>query len=294
MKELGSVTRPDQVKLPPYYPNDPVILDDWAQYLDACRYTDREVGEVIARLEKEKILDQTVIFFMTEFLYDEGIHVPFVVRGPGIPAGATRDDLVQHIDMTAASLTLAGIPIPKTMQGRNVFAPDYRKRNAVFAARDRCDETVERIRCVRTERFKYIRNFYPERPHLQPNAYKDNKAIVKRLRQLHQEKKLDAVQELIFAPTRPKEELYDLQKDPSEINNLALDPAYKQTLAELRQSLEVWMEETDDRGRTPESAKMYDSDMKVYIDGKGTRNPERIREFEANIALMKKWASEGK
>ena len=62
--------------------------------------------------------------------------------------------------MTATSLALAGIDIPKWVQGRNVFAKDHAKRDAVFAARDRCDETMERIRSVRTERFKYIRNYF--------------------------------------------------------------------------------------------------------------------------------------
>lgn len=84
-----------------------------------------------------------------QFLYDEGLYVPFIVRGPGIPQGAIRDDLVEHIDMTASSLALAGIEIPKWMQGRNLFAKDYPKRDAVFAACDRCDGTVDRIRGVR-------------------------------------------------------------------------------------------------------------------------------------------------
>ena len=117
-KELGSNTTPEYVTLPPYYPRDPVILQDWADYLDACRYTDKEVGDVIARLEKEKLLDDTVVFFMTDhgishargkqFLYDEGTHVPFVVRGPGIGRGVVRDDLIEHIDLAATSLALAG------------------------------------------------------------------------------------------------------------------------------------------------------------------------------------------
>ena len=194
-QELGSNTKPEDVKLPPYYPRDPVILQDWADYLDCCRFTDKEVGDVIARLEKEKLLDDTVVFFMTDhgishargkqFLYDEGTHVPFVVRGPGIAKGAVRDDLVEHIDLAATSLALAGIEVPKWMQGRNVLAKDYAQRDAVFAARDRCDETMEHIRSVRTERFKYIRNYLTDRPHLQPCRYKDDKAIVQKLRELH-------------------------------------------------------------------------------------------------------------
>jgi arylsulfatase A-like enzyme len=301
-KELGSLTKPEDVKLPPYYPRDPLLLEDWARYLDACRYTDKQVGDVLKRLETEGILDQTVVFFMTDhgishargkqFLYDEGIHVPFVVRGPGIAKGKVRDDLIEHIDLAATSLALAGIEVPKGMQGRNVLATDYAKRDAVISARDRCDETVERLRSVRTDRFKYIRNFYPQRPHLQPNRYKDNKPIVQKLRELHAAGKLDELQEkLLFAPTRSAEELYDLQADPFETKNLAGDPAHRQTLEELRGRLDRWMKEANDRGREPEPGKMYDSDMAVYLGSKASAQSEVLRK---NIELMKQWARDGK
>ena len=172
------------------------------------------------------------------------------------------------------------------MQGSNVFAPDFQAHDTIFAARDRCDETVERIRSVRTDQFLYIRNFHPQRPHLQPNAYKDGKSIVQRLRELHAEGKLDAVSEkLLFSPTRPTEELYDWKADPWQVKNLAGDPAHKATLEKLRARLDQWITDTGDKG--PESEAMYDSDMKAYL-GKG--NPET----ERNIALMKQWAKEGK
>jgi arylsulfatase A-like enzyme len=291
------------VKLPPYYPRDPVILQDWADYLDCCRFTDKEVGDVVARLEKEKLLDDTILFFMTDhgishargkqFLYDEGTHVPFVVRGPGIAKGVVRDDPIEHIDLAATSLSLAGIEPPKWMQGRNVLAKDYSKRDATFAARDRCDETMEHLRSVRTDKYKYIRNYLNERPHLQPNRYKDDKAIVQKLRELHAAGKLDALTEkLLFSPTRPKEELYDLSADPHEIKNLADDPKHKATLETMRKQLADWEERTDDKGRKPEPMAMYDSDMKVYL-GEGTKKKVND-DLKRNIELNKKWASEGK
>jgi arylsulfatase A-like enzyme len=302
MRELGSVTKPEDVVLPPYYPRDPVILDDWAQYLDCCRYTDKEVGMVIDRLKNEGLLDSTIFFFMTDhgishargkqFLYDEGIHVPLVVRGPGIEAGKVRDDLVLQIDMTATSLALAGIEIPKWMQGRDLFAKDYKPRDAVISARDRCDETVEHLRSVRTSQFKYIRNYLNERPHLQPNRYKDGKAILQSLRALHAAGKLDPLQEkLLFAPTRPKEELYDLTADPFEVKNLAGDPAYRSVLEEMRKRLADWEVQTDDKGRKPEPEAMYDSDMAEYM---GKKEGPQTEILKKNIALMKKWAKEGK
>jgi arylsulfatase A-like enzyme len=295
--ELGSATPVDAVVLPPYYPRDPVMLEDWAAYLDSVRLTDDHVGHVLARLEREGILENTLVLFMTDhgishargkqFLYDEGTHIPFVIRGPGVPRGTVRADLIEHLDMAVLSLAAAGIPIPATMQGRNVLAADYRPRDAVFAARDRCDETVDRIRSVRTERFLYVRNFLPGRPHLQPNRYKDSKDIVKTLRALHAAGTLPALgEELLFRPMREAEELYDLTRDPWQVRNLAADPALAAVLADHRARLERWMVETRDPG--PESAEQYDSDMAAYLD----TNPDSA--LRATIALMKAWAAEGR
>ncbi|MEX2212608.1 MAG: sulfatase [Phycisphaeraceae bacterium] len=300
IQKLGSATSPDDVTLAPYYPRDPVLLGDWAAYLDSCRETDRVVGEILDRLKEDGLLDTTYVFFMTDhgishargkqFLYDEGMHVPFIIKGPGIAKGAVRSDLVEHIDMTATSLALAGIEIPSWMQGRDILAKDYKERDAVFAARDRCDETVEGIRAVRTQEYKYIRNFYPDRPMLQPNNYKDNKPILITLRKLHDAGKLTALQDkLLFAPTRAHEELYDLKADPFELNNLAGDPAHRDTLLKLRARLDEWMKKTDDKGRLPESDAMYDSDMAEYVGGRGGKGDSQT---EKNIALMKKWAIE--
>jgi arylsulfatase A-like enzyme len=295
-QEFGAAVQPQDVTLPPYYPRDAVLLRDWAAYLDAVRVTDKHVGQVLARLEQEGILENTLVVFMTDhgishargkqFLYNEGTHVPFVVRGPGVSKDAVREDLIEQIDLAALTLAAAGVPVPKTMHGRDVFAKDYQGREAVFAARDRCDETVERIRSVRTDRFLYIRNFHPQRPHLQPNAYKDGKSIVQALRTLHAAGALDPLSEkLLFAPTRQAEELYEWKVDRWQVQNLAAEPAHRQTLETLRARLDRWMDETNDHGA--ESEKMYDTDMVEYL-GKG--NPA----VEKNIALMKKWAAEGK
>lgn len=293
---FGQAVQPNEVTLPPYYPRHPALLQDWAAYLDSVRFTDKHVADVIARLEQEGILEQTLVIFMTDhgishargkqFLYDEGTHVPLVVRGPGIPRGQVRDDLVEHIDLAAMSLAAAAIPLPSSMQAKDVFAKDYQPRQAVFAARDRCDETVERIRSVRTDQYLYVRNFYPNRPHLQPNAYKDGKSIVQTLRALHAAGTLDPLPErLLFSPARPAEELYSWTTDPWQVTNLAGDASHQQTLAALRARLDRWMLESQDKG--PEAAAMYDSDMAVYI---GNGNPV----VEKNIALMKRWAAEGK
>jgi arylsulfatase A-like enzyme len=297
--ELGGATLPNSVTLPPYYPRDPVLLRDWAAYLDSVRFTDDYVGRVIERLESERLLDRTVVVFLTDhgishargkqFLYDEGTHVPLVVRGPGIAAGAQRNDLVEHIDLAALSLAAAGIPLPPAMQGQDLFATDYVPRDAVFAARDRCDETVDRIRSVRTNEYLYIRNFYPNRPVLQPCAYKDGKSILQSLRSLHQAGKLEPLAErLLFSETRPAEELYRWTEDRWQVTNLAAEATHQEALRGMRQRLDRWMEVTADRGA--ESEEMYDSDMEVYVGGRDGE-PEKV--ILRNIELMKRWASEG-
>jgi arylsulfatase A-like enzyme len=298
-RELGSATAPESVRLPPYYPRDPVLLRDWAAYLDSVRITDNHVGRVLARLEAAGLLGETLVVFMTDhgishargkqFLYDEGTHIPFIARGPGVPAGAVRDDLVEHIDLAAVTLAAAGLPLPPAMQAKDILAADYRPRDAVFAARDRCDETVDHLRSVRTRQFLYIRNGHPARPHLQPNAYKDGKSIVQTLRALHAAGTLEPLSDrLLFSPTRPPEELYAWNTDRWQIVNLANDPAHQDTLASHRQLLDQWLADSRDPGAESESR--YDSDMAVYLE----EAPAIADLLRHNIALMKQWAREGK
>jgi arylsulfatase A-like enzyme len=300
---LGSHTSPDDVTLPPYYPNDNAVLrQDWAAYLDSVRLTDAMIGEVLARLEAEGELDNTIVIFMTDhgishargkqFLYEEGIHVPFVVQGPGIEAGTVRNDLIEHIDIAALSLAAAGIDIPASMQAQDIFAADYTPRDAAYSARDRCDETVDYLRSVRTERIKYIRNYLHQRPHMMPNRYKDAKTIIVALREAHAAGELTPTQAPLFAPTRAPEELYDLVKDPHELNNLAGDPKYASLTKSMRWKLRDWEQRTGDKGR--ETAAMYDSDIVVQTAKVKNGNPDQLGVFLGNVAQMKAWDNEGK
>jgi len=303
-QQLGSVTSHQAVKLPPYLPADPVIVEDWAQYLDAVRYTDWEVGQILQRLEQAGDLENTFVFFITDhgishvrnkqFCYDGGVHIPLIIRGPGIKANAVRTDPVEHIDLAATSLALAGIGIPVGMQSRDILAEGYQPRKYAFSARDRCDETVDRIRSVRGQRFKYIRNFYPGRPYLQPNAYKDAKTIMKAMRRLQAAGKLNDKQAQIMADKRPAEELYDLVHDPHELHNLADDSDRQGQLKEMRLALSQWITKTGDRGQVPESAAMYDSDMALYLTGIRKRMPDRAQIIRQNIQWMKQRAAQEK
>ncbi len=279
------------VKLPPYYPDHPVLREDWARYLNSVIQTDIEVGRIVERLKEEGEYENTIIFFWTDhgishvrdkqYMYEGGIHVPLIVRGPGVEAGTVINNLVEHIDIPASSLAMAGINVPEHIQGCQLFDSSKSPREYVFSARDRCDETVERIRCVRTDRFKYIRNYFPNKPHTQPNRYKDNKEIMITMRKLYEEGKLTQEQERPFLPTRPLEELYDLQADPYELNNLAGSPDHQDTLVDLRLKLMNWMEQTRDLGQIPEPelaeiARHYPSSFDILGDKKNQQLVEDL------------------
>jgi len=301
-KEFGQATQVDDVTLPPYYPRDPVLLGDWASYLDTVRLTDQHTGRVIDRLRDEGLWENTLVVFFTDhgishargkqFLYDEGIHIPLVIRGPGLAANTVRDDLVEHIDVAALSLAAAGIPIPASMQARDILASDYQPREVVFAARDRCGETTDRIRSVRNDRFLYIRNYHPQRPLLQPSQYKDSKLILQQLRELRAAGALsDLAQELLFAPSRPAEELYDYLADPWQIRNLADSDQHAATLADLRERMDQWITESRDLGS--ESPEIYDLEIADELNVINPKSP-RYETFRENAQLMKRWAAEGK
>lgn len=259
---------PAQVKIPPYYPDHPITREDWAKYLDAASELDRKVGLVLDRLRQDGLLESTVVVFFADngaahvrgkqFCYDSGLNVPLIIRWPGrfpappgFVAGAVSDRLVSSIDLAPTMLALAGAAKPAKMQGEVFLGPtSLAPRQYVFGARDRCDETVFRFRTVRDERYRYIRNFTPDRPFLQANQYKERQYPVWRLLpELNALGKLTPAQAALCAATMPAEELYDLANDPDEINNLARSPEQQAVLARLRGALEQWIEDTNDQGR---------------------------------------------
>jgi uncharacterized sulfatase len=180
--------------------------------------------------------------------------VPVLVRWPGkVKPGSVRDDLTCFLDVAPTLLTLAGAEVPGHMQGR-VFlgektqpAPKY-----VFSCRDRMDETYDRIRSVRGERYRYVRNFHPELPYAQYINYMDQMPIMQEWRRLAFAGKLNPVQMQFFARTKPKEELYDLDADPHEVRNLADSSAHQAVLKEMRAALDKWIKDTKDLGEVPE------------------------------------------
>jgi hypothetical protein len=180
--------------------------------------------------------------------------VPFIVRWPdGRGAGTVNDELISFVDFAPTMLSITGLPIPEHLQGQPFLgerkAPP---RSYVYAARDRMDPAIDNMRAVRDLRFKYIRNYMPERPYVQFLPYRDRMELMQVLLEMDAADALEGPQRLWFRKTKPVEELYDTENDPHEIDNLAEDPAYEAKLSELRAAHERWKAETNDWGLIPE------------------------------------------
>jgi uncharacterized sulfatase len=251
--------------LPPVYADHPLAHRDWAAYLQSIEALDAKVGQVLDDLERDGVAQNTVVMFFgdhgrphvrdKQWLYDGGLLVPLLVRWPGkIEAGSVRDELVSLIDLAPTCLRMAGAEVPEAMQGVGFFPAQSPTREFIAGARDRCGDADDRIRCIRTSRFKYIRNFRPELPYTQQSSYKEVQyPMLPLMRQLHSENKLTPAQAAFFAPSKPAEELYDVVSDPWEMKNLAGDPQHAATLRQLGAKLDQWMRETHDMGGAPET-----------------------------------------
>jgi N-sulfoglucosamine sulfohydrolase len=253
-----------KVKLPPYYPDTPAVRECVGKYHDNITAMDYLVGDVFKLLDDRKWAENTLVIFFGDhgwglprgkrWPYDSGTWVPFLVRWPGhVKPGTVRDDLTCFLDIAPTLVALAGAEVPPRMQGR-VFlgekaqpAPKY-----VFSARDRMDETYDRIRSVRGEQFRYVRNFHPELPYMQWLNYLDEMPIQQDWRRLAFAGKLNRTQMLFWSRTKPEEELYDLEADPYEVKNLAGSQEHAAVLKEMRAALDKWMADTKDLGEVPE------------------------------------------
>jgi len=272
-RENKYLVDPKKLELPPYWPDHPTVRDEFANFLDAVNLLDSDAGVLWEELKKDGLLDNTLVFFFgdngrclirgKQWLYDSGISVPMMAWASGdaakllgLRAGTVRDDLCVSLDITATSLQAAGIEMPKPMHGRPLFGAAAKPRPEIYAARDRCDMTVDRIRCVRTSGYKYIHNFMPERPYTQFNNYIETSyPTLGVMKALHAAGKLNTKQSLFMAPRKPDVELYDLQADPHEVSNLAGSSTHRKVQADLSSRLEKWLAEVDDKGRFPEDPK---------------------------------------
>lgn len=290
-KEHPQIAKADAVMPPPYFPDHPIAREEWARYLNSVSGLDRRVGVILDALKNDGLADNTIVIFFADngrldvrgihWCYDSGLRVPMIIRWPrnfpapeGCRTGTVNEQVISLLDLTATTMDFAGLKRSPLMQSRIFVGPHADPpRKYAFSARDRIDETVNRIRSVRDERYRYNRNFMPEQSLAALNRYREKCFLVMPLaRQLHAEAKLKGPALALVAPRLPDEELFDTKTDSFEINNLAdsKNVDHRQALLRLRTALEVWITETGDCGRVLEPREVVAPFEKEMHDWFGT------------------------
>lgn len=264
---------PDKAPVPPYYPDTPDVRKDLARYHDNITYADKLVGDILAKLEADGLADDTIVFFYSDhgrgmprskgWLFQTSLRVPFIVRfpekyqhlAPGVP-GTQSDRMVSFVDFAPTLLSLCGINIPNHMQGKAFLGKQaVEPRRLAYAYRDRMDERIDLIRAVWDGKYKYIRNFRSNLPwfHHQTRNYPHKQGSYRDLHKFYAEGKLNEDQAQFMTLSRPREQLFDTEADPYELNNLAHSLEHKTILLRMREELSRWQHEILDLGFFPES-----------------------------------------
>lgn len=261
------VLDPAQVRVPAYHPDHPDVRRDWAQYHDKMTRMDAQAGELLDQLEEDGLAEDTIVFYYGDhgpgmprckrWPFDSGLGVPLLVHVPerwehlapeGYEAGAASSALVAFVDLAPTVLSLVGLDVPRHMQGR-AFAgwSTAPARDYSFGFRGRMDERVDLVRAVQDGRYVYLRHFHPQRIYGQYLDYMFQTPTTRVWRALFDAGELDEVRSR-FWQVKPSEELYDLEQDPDEVENLAGSEQHATTVARMRTALREHVLSTGDLG----------------------------------------------
>ena len=267
---------PAKAPLPPYYPDTALARGTMARVHDCITAMDAHAGAILTELQADGLKDDTIVFFWPDHgqgiprgkrtLWDTGLKIPLVVYfppkyrhlSPTAPGGKCSS-LVSLVDLGPTLLSVLGLPVPSHMQGVAFLGPAAGPpREYVYGARDRVDEVLELSRSVRDKRYLYIRNYMPDLSWNQPETYSDQLPLRREITRLAAEGKLGEAPLTYAGPGKPPEALYDTEKDPWQIRNVAGDPEYAPVLERMKQALRDWQVACRDLGLIPEwqAAKM--------------------------------------
>jgi arylsulfatase A-like enzyme len=277
---------PEDVEVPPLYPDTPAVRDALARTYNNIAAMDAWVGERLAELEQAGLASSTVVFFFSDHgvglprgkrsPYDLGTRVPLLVRFPdGHGAGTTEQRVVSFVDYGPSVLSLAGIEPDARLDGVPFLGPHARPGTGLaFAHADRFDSVYDRARSVSDGRFRLVRNDLTDLPHLIPNAYRERLAMTADLYALRDQEGLDPALWQVASTTRPREELYDSASDPWEVESLADDPEHAETLERLRAALEAWLDDTGDLGLVLPERRMVAEHLWPDLEQPATAAPQ--------------------
>ena len=257
---------PNQVKLPPYYPNVNILREDWALYLENVQKFDQQLGRLLESLEELNLLENTIIFFFSDhgramlrgkyWLYDSGVKVPLIVWASketdpleGYNKGSVSSQLVSTIDISATTLSLAGLKKPSYMTGKVFLGKDMEEnRKYAFASADRIGGVHLKSRMITDGRYKLIVNHNNGLSVLE-NSTEHRKAKLpacSTIKIMDDYNLLEGAEVSLVNPL-PLVELFDLEQDPFEVNNLAGNKEFGEVKKSLQEALEEWTMQIDDQ-----------------------------------------------
>ena len=289
-KHLPLTVNPKDVKVPPFYPdNDSVRLDIARQYSN-IEMLDIQVNKLLQELKDAGQYDNSYIFFFSDHggamprgkreAISSGLHVPFLVKYPKEMNRTGHDDkLISFIDLAPSILDLADIKRPDYMQGKSMFSDS---REYIFAARDRMDEFTTKQRTVSDGHYLYVKHLIPDEVRYQNIQYRMKLTSMRNIYKLHKEGKLNETQELWFSALDGDEELYDLQNDPFEINNLAKSKQSQEVLNSFRTVYSKWRTDISDRCQNPESEMLE----QMWPNGKQPITSKVITDIHKGQAIL--------
>lgn len=262
---------PSKVRVPAYHPDTPEVRQDWAQYYDKLTEMDKMVGEKLELLKEQGLADNTIIFYFGDhgsgmprskrWPYFSGINVPLIIHVPekwkhlassDYKVGGKSDNRVGFVDLAPTLLSIAGKKPPVHMQG-HAFMGKHQTSNQEYGYgfRGRMDERYDMVRSVVGEKFIYIRNYMPHKPYGQHVSYMFQTPTTQVWKKMFEDGKLNQAQSH-FWKTKPAEELYDLQKDPDEVMNLAKSSEHAAILKKMRSAHLSHIRKIRDIGFLPE------------------------------------------
>ncbi|MEQ9289100.1 MAG: sulfatase [Cyclobacteriaceae bacterium] len=278
----------EDAEVPPFYPDNDIIRGDLLDYALEVEWFDKHIGRAVAILKDKDLLENTLIVVTSDHgmpfprvkgqLYEEGFHVPFIVYWKGkVQAGRVIEDFISFPDVAPTFMQVAGLPIHEQMTGKSfldlLMSPKSGQidpsRDHVLLGKERHDvgranedgtDLSYPVRAIRNEKYLYVHNIQPERwPVGNPEyGYRncDGSPTKSYLTGLTEQDRDYPYFEMSFG-MRPEEELYDLQKDPHCIHNLAVEPQYAATMKELRDQMEKELTAQGDP-RTLGNGKVFD------------------------------------
>ena len=280
LKNEKTGTSPKDVWVAPYHPDTATFRYTYARYHDRHKMVDQQIGDLVGRLEQDGLLEDTFIFYFGDhggvlprgkgYVYESGLHVPLVVRIPenfkhlvDHQRGSRTKGFVEFVDFGPTVLHLAGVKVPQLIDGKPFLGPDISAadlagRNEAFGYADRMDEKYDHVRSLRVGKYHYIRNFTGFYPDGLQNNYRYKMLAFEEWRQLWQQGKLNETQSRFFN-ARPPEQLFDVEADPHEVNDLSGDPKHTARLKELRGKLNARLKSLNDLSFYPESVQVDES-----------------------------------